>query len=170
MSVLAGRLPAELLVVLSGFFIIVFTCFPSIYAMSFSYSFNTEELVFSKIITEGETYDYIYIDGMRDPSLNGSAGAPSIPSKILKLIIPSGMTIKDVTVNNVTIQILPDTYYLYPAQNPYIPREEPVFVPPDTSIYDSPNPYPEEALTAIGSRYEEGCYPGKFSIWTVKNV
>ncbi|MBI4646203.1 MAG: hypothetical protein HY738_06290, partial [Bacteroidia bacterium] len=93
-------------------------------------------------------YVLLYFD---DNFTTEQIGAPQLPVKILKYIIPIDMKVKNVIINNSNVQQLSGLFNIYPAQPPQITDGSPPpdFVEPDTAIYNSNNPYPGKLVEII---------------------
>lgn len=78
-------------------------------------------------------------------------GNPELPSATLYYIIPCDKRVVSITVLDSTMATIPGTYLVFPKQ-----PETPIgnyraydFVNPNTSVYGSNNPYPEQPLSIL---------------------
>ena len=71
-------------------------------------------------------------------------GAPLIPVKIKKFVLPLNAVIDSFTIVSFSKKEIPGSYTLYPSQPPVIPdgRIPLPFQPHDSAIYNSSSPYP----------------------------
>lgn len=87
-------------------------------------------------------------------------GKPCIPVKYIKLIIPSDQDMEKILIKDTSKVAIIVPYFVYPAQPP-IPTsasfEQLNFVPPDSSIYESDQPYPSDIVKVVHNGYFDGC-------------
>jgi len=104
-------------------------------------NFNPSELIFDTI----QGYDLVYFD---DCGFTDEIGAPMMSIIVLKYLLPINAEVTGITMNNKTDQVLSGSYDIYPAQPEYLPNgmEPPEFVEPDSIIYNSSEPYPENQI------------------------
>lgn len=112
--------------------------------ISLDYSLDSSELIFTKQSVSTTAYDYVYTD---DSAFDATVGYPSIPYKIIKVIIPRGKNVQSVTVNNISWQPVTGNYTLYPIQQSITSGAKATFDFPDSTIYSSSVPYPSESVT-----------------------
>ncbi|MBU1631244.1 MAG: hypothetical protein KKH49_05540, partial [Candidatus Omnitrophica bacterium] len=89
-----------------------------------------------------DSYNRIQISGL--DIWNGTAGAPILPFKPMRILIPYGQKAVGVRVIPGSSQEISGEYILEPAQKP-VPLsqlEYAQFTPPNPEIYNSDNPYP----------------------------
>jgi len=112
---------------------------------------NQTELSF----TQFNDYDVISLE---EGYYTDEEGAPQLPVKILEYVIPIDMNVKDIIINSSEQVQIDGTYFIYPAQPPYLTdgSEPPPFVEPNSDIYDSSNPYPDKLVEVIGDGYSMG--------------
>lgn len=97
------------------------------------------------IIEQKDTFDIVSINGYDYLQI---PGAPQLPSKMLRFIIPSDKRVAQIIINNVTEKELNSEIYIYPTQelqNMSAPLNP--FTMPDTSIYLHNNNYPQTCFT-----------------------
>ncbi len=122
--------------------------------VSYSVSFkNVSKNYFSEKAKDNNHYIKISFE---EHINTGIIGAPSLPVKYVKLIIPAQ---QDVAKINFTYNIVEEkklTNKVFPSQ-PDIPTliniNEPEFVKPDPKIYESENPWPEKVIEIVNSGY-----------------
>ncbi len=112
---------------------------------------NEAELSFSQM------NDYYFISFKKD-YFTEEVGAPQLPVKILKYVIPIDMNVADITINSSEQIQLSGTYNIYPAQPPYPLdfSDPPPFVEPNSEIYDSDKPYPDKLVEVIADEFTMG--------------
>ncbi len=105
---------------------------------------NSNEIIYDSI----NSYDVLSFE---DYSTTDQIGAPQLPVKILKYIIPIDVNVTTVTINYSNVQQLSGLFNIYPAQPPQIINgSSPLdFVEPDTSIYNYNAPYPGKLVEII---------------------
>jgi len=95
----------------------------------------------------------------------GTIGAPELPYKTIRLLLPANEKATELAITNASNHVVAGSYAVYPAQ----PRktigddEAPQFVPPDQAWYSSTTPYPGK----IAEIEEEG-YLGLYHIVTIR--
>jgi len=119
--------------------------------------FSSNNILFTnEAAPDGNTYTKVSLPDFYQVS---DTGKPALPVKYIKLIIPSGQTVDDITLSNITSESFSVTYQIYPAQHP-IPTcsgcPTPDFVIPDTVIYNSPNKWPAEPVVFDHQGYFDG--------------
>lgn len=112
---------------------------------------NQTELSFSQM----NDYDFIRLE---KGYFTEEEGAPKLPVKILKYVIPVDMNVKDIIINSSYQIQISGTYYIYPAQPPHFldGSEPPPFVEPNSEIYDSDTPYPYKLVEVIADEFTMG--------------
>lgn len=131
--------------------------------MLFTIALNAAELVshrarfdFDRIsITHVGDYDRITYDGGLS---RVSPGEPELPSVLIRLAVPSGMTATAVRATGVDYEDIPGEFHLIPGQYPIKFDDSPLpeWVPPKESIYGSDIPYPESPLALVSQGDLEG--------------
>ena len=96
---------------------------------------------------------------LQNGSLTAEVGAPELPVKILRFVIPIDKKVSGIVINNTTIQQLAGTYNIYPVQTPVptnlLPNSSP-FDDPNSVIYNSNTPYPNKLYEIIDDGYPMG--------------
>ena len=115
---------------------------------------NINDLVFSN----NGKYDIINLKS--NYSSITDIGAPSLPVKIFKYVLPYNAVVKNVTVTGTSKIAVSGSYFIKPVQIP-IPNGSttPSTPPKDTInsvIYNSSNPYPGKQLVINSDGYELG--------------
>ena len=133
--------------ILSAF--ILFTIMGSASAkISFSPTADLSDISIDTVYVEGTEYHQITIEGFPFP-MDGvqNVGAPSIPFSAPSFLLHPNLQIDTVTVLSSTWEPLPGKYYLYPAQTGIM--TDTTFVLPDSTIYNSSNPFPDQPVEII---------------------
>ncbi|MEA2104899.1 MAG: C25 family cysteine peptidase [Candidatus Cloacimonadota bacterium] len=89
----------------------------------------------------------------------GQVGAPDIPKKIERFVIPQNNKIKSVRIISLISDTLTGKYNIYPAQPPQVlskDESEINFIPPSKKIYSSKNAYPERIVSLRKNGYLAG--------------
>jgi len=103
-------------------------------------AFCSSELEFSR----ARGFDTV---GLPDGSFHAQVGHPLLPTRVVRIALPEGMTVDDVQVLSARRETLVGEYWLLPAQPPRrtdLPRKEPPLVPPDAAAYASSEEYPQQ--------------------------
>ncbi len=116
-----------------------------------SVNINQSELIFS----QKDEYDFITFE---KNYFTEEVGAPQLPVKILEYVIPIDMNVKDIIINSSEQVQIDGTYFVYPAQPPYLTdgSDPPPFVEPNIEIYGSSNPYPDKLVELIADEFTMG--------------
>lgn len=95
--------------------------------------------------TQTDNYDVVSLPDMDHLYGEEYAGQPQLPVKHFKMLLPKGATATDVNLTINAEQQLTGNFYLYPVQLPKYPNfeEPPAFVEPDSAIYNSDIPFPD---------------------------
>ncbi|MBI1937136.1 MAG: T9SS type A sorting domain-containing protein [Ignavibacteriales bacterium] len=130
----------------------------------FSYSQKMRNISFSKsslevkLLKADDGNEYQKFD-MNDFMSSGESGQPDLPVKYLRLLIPSNEDVANIVVNVKNKETIKLTKKIYPSQ-PDIPTsldfKENKFVKPDSKIYDSEKPFPEEIIKIKDDGYFDG--------------
>jgi hypothetical protein len=120
---------------------------------------NQNELTFS---TKGG-YDFI---AFQSPVCLNQIGAPQLPAKIIRVLMPIDQKVSSIVINSTTVQQLTGTYNIYPAQRPLLTKPNPNPQAHDSLnqiIYSSMNPYP-------GMTYQvtDDGYPRAYHVVTIE--
>ena len=128
---------------------ILFTVLGSASArINFSPIVSFDDISIDTLVIEGIEYHKIIIDGFPLPVDNPqNAGMPSIPFVAPSFLLHPNLQINSISVLSSTWEPLPGKYYLYPAQTGMM--TDTVFVYPDSTIYNSSDPYPSEPVEII---------------------
>ncbi len=110
-------------------------------------TFPYQDLSFKKLMG----YNQVRMKGLLSTN---QAGRPELPLASVTISIPAGMEAVGMQVVSADKKVIPGNFKIYPAQPPQpISRRPGGFVPPDSTIYSSPQPYPGRIaeLTGCGS-------------------
>ncbi|MCK4311698.1 MAG: T9SS type A sorting domain-containing protein [Candidatus Cloacimonetes bacterium] len=118
-------------------------------AVSHSESFNINNL---EITTEYRGYDIVR---MQDCLITENRGEPELPVKFINLIIPSGMEVDNINISQQQ-QVIDGSYFVNPSPGSLIICEEFEPAEPDSTIYNSYDPYPENCVEVISHGYFDG--------------
>ncbi|MGI6291751.1 MAG: C25 family cysteine peptidase [Bacteroidales bacterium] len=113
---------------------------------------NLSDLSFST----QEGYDVIQL---KNASYINQIGAPQLPIKIIRILIPIDKKVDSISIDSVNVQQLNGKYNLYPVQTPVpinISLESVPFDNPDTSIYNNNTPYPATKYSITNDGYPMG--------------
>ena len=126
---------------------------------------NQEKLSFSQM----DGYDVISLE---KGYLTEEIGAPQLPVKILKYVIPIDMNVSDIFVNSSQHEELNGSYFVYPAQppRPFDFSDAPPFVEPNSEIYDSSTPYPDKLVEIIADEFTMGYHIVTLRFYPVEYV
>ena len=103
------------------------------------------------------TQDGYDVVSLENASYISQIGAPKLPVKIVRLLIPIDQKVESISIDSVCIQQVDGTYSIYPVQAPIPTNVSPSSVPfddPDTTIYNESSPYP-----AIRYEIDDDGYP-----------
>lgn len=115
--------------------------------LTVTYSF--EQPYINKIKIKEDIYDEVTLKGVTS---FGNPGEPYLPIKGAYILLPQGVTVKDITISPSKRICLGQNYMVKPVGN-LIPISEPSLVSPpvpDKKIYGSSNDFPGELYTEIG--------------------
>lgn len=140
-------------------FFLIFMLLPgySLFAQyNYSVTTNQSELIFTvkdglDVVSLGSDY-------------NKEVGAPQLPVKILKYLVPIDKQVLGITVTNTNSTDISGNYDIYPVQEPVPTNQEAIinFTSPDESIYNSSTPYP-----GISCELSDDLYPMGYQVITV---
>ncbi len=108
------------------FLCVLFVLFTAIYCVNHTITFNESELE----IIKDKIYDVLYYEGLHSSQ---EIGAPNLPVKTLKFIVPTGMDVSAVNISK-TDNLAEDSLFVIPTQPPVMPSIDYVpgpFVEPD---------------------------------------
>ncbi len=115
------------------------------YEISYTAEFSQDDLSFDKL----KGYDIVI---MKDGDFLSELGKPMLPSKELKIALPTGMAVKSVQVVNTEKEEIAGEYNIFPAQPPIkigLSGENVDFVEPDDETYTSSQPYPSKLVEFV---------------------
>lgn len=115
------------------------------YKVRYTAVFSLEQISFHKIMG----YDMV---GLKDGSYVAELGKPMLPSKEIRIALPSGMIVKSVWVADATQEEIPGEFNIFPAQPPIrtgLSEKDVDFVEPDQRTYTSTQPYPSNLAEFI---------------------
>jgi len=107
------------------------------------------------VITKKAEYDLLEIKGLE---LHHRTGAPIIPVRPVRVLIPFGKKVVDTRVTHLSERQLAGNYYLPPGQKPYA-LEQPGSAwktRPDPKIYGRNNPWPGRTRKVVGTQIKRG--------------
>jgi hypothetical protein len=145
-------------------FVLIILVFLIFSANQVSYAQITRNVSFSKstlitkplIAEDGIEYQRIGID---DLIFSGEPGEPNLPVKYIRLLIPSNEDVSNITVSIKNSEVINLSNAIYPSQ-PAIPTSaNPIgikFVKPDSNIYNSEKPWPNEIVKVKCDGYFDG--------------
>jgi len=111
----------------------------------FTISFDTNDLWIDKI-------DQYSVIGLSDLDYLSASGKPLLPKRRIRYALPDGKKVENIKILNSTIEVIPGEYSIYPAQPP-ISLSSDInnidFIDPDSIIYNSSQPYPDEPFRLI---------------------
>ncbi|KUK59995.1 MAG: Uncharacterized protein XD81_0540, partial [Bacteroidetes bacterium 38_7] len=139
--------------------IIVLTTIPLLVISQITHTvnFSSENLSFTdEVAANNNTYTKVKLF---DFDLVSDTGKPALPVKSIKLIIPHGQTVDNISLSNVAVETLWTNYWVFPAQQPIptcIGCPIPEFVNPDPDIYNSENAWPAKPIKVVHQGYFDG--------------
>jgi hypothetical protein len=108
------------------------------YQVRHTAEFSADELTFDRI----KGYD---VARLKDGGNLIELGMPMLPSKKIRIALPSGMAVRSVQVVNTTREEISGEFNMFPSQPPRrigLSDEDIKFVEPDLETYSSSRPYP----------------------------
>lgn len=120
-------------------------------------TFSKPELIL-KVITGGDSLEYAKLayTGLQQMD---DIGKPSLPVKYIKLIIPPDEEVDNIVLNITNKEKISLPGKIYPAQPGIITSidaENPGFVKPDSTVYESDTPWPSEMVKTLRHGYFDG--------------
>ena len=115
------------------------------YEVRYMVEFSTDELSFDKL----KGYDMVTL---KDGDWFAELAKPMLPSKELKIALPSGMAVTSVYVVNTEKEEIAGEYHIFPAQPPIkigLSDKDVDFVEPDDQVYTSNQPYPSKLVEFV---------------------
>lgn len=137
--------------------IVLFLCadlFPQI-SRTINFDINSLSLT-SEMAADNNEYLHVTLSKLYP---TGEVGAPELPVKYLKLLLPPNTRVKDITISNITKTSKNIEYKIFPGQFPEptgINWGEQKFISPDKNIYGSTNPFPAKVVQVIDHSYFDG--------------
>lgn len=98
-----------------------------------------------------KSYDFINIENV----FTDSIGAPQLPVKIRRFLIPHDVNVSNVFINSSTSEQVQGSYYIFPVQHPQRldGNPPPPFIEPDSTIYNSSTLYPGKLVEIVEDGY-----------------
>jgi len=115
------------------------------YEVRYMFEFSADELSFDKL----EGYDIVTL---KDGDFLAELAKPMLPSKEIKIALPSGMAVTSVHVVNTEKEEIAGEYNIFPAQPPVkigLSDRDIDFVEPDEQVYTSRQPYPSKLVEFV---------------------
>lgn len=120
-------------------------------------SFSKSSVDFSVVKAKnGSEYQKVEI---KDLQLTGEPGQPNLPAKYLRLLIPAGQNVADISVKANNSEIINISRKVFPAQPPIptsIYSNENEFAEPDPDIYNLDKLWPENIIRVVNDGYFDG--------------
>jgi hypothetical protein len=142
---------------LSVFLVLVTIPFLLISQINHTIQFSSDDIsLIDEVASDGNNYTKV---SLLDISQVDNVGKPSLPVKYIKLIIPLGQTVDNITLSNISVETFSTNYIVYPAQHPIptcIGCPTPDFVIPDSEIYNSQYSWPLEPVVVEHQGYFDG--------------
>lgn len=133
----------------------------------FELSFSSSDFSFyQKVGSDGVTYDCIQAPGYSQEYY--PPGAPQLPVKVCRYIIPRDKKVDSVKVIDFQLEPIPGSYYICPIQKMVVLGESSPWVPPDTSIYNSDSLYPGEFIRVAHSGSMEGSHLVTIGVYPIQ--
>ncbi|TKJ27479.1 MAG: hypothetical protein CEE42_02145 [Promethearchaeota archaeon Loki_b31] len=108
----------------------------------------SEILIEDKESPTGEIFQRLSIEGSGN---FGQTGSPSLPFKVVKILLPYGKDMADVEIITGETQILEGSYKIEPVQEQTpISSNEVTEFKLDNSVYNSINPFPDKQYSIVG--------------------
>jgi len=117
------------------------------------YFFNCPTL--GKINLENEMYDTVFMKGT---SCGGQVGSPSLPKKLVRILLPAGNEIHDIKISNEKKVRIKGTYHVCPIEESIqLGQKSPDHLSwCNETIYNSVQKFPVSLYTLIGTHYFRG--------------
>lgn len=116
-------------------------------------TFQASDIVLSKTTANQTIFDVISLANA-SPDFS-KPGAPQLPVKYVKFIVPANKAVVSVSIISSQKQIIGSSFNIYPQQYPQIADENPAgFVTPDPAIYGSSLPWP---ASIVQYEYRDYC-------------
>ncbi len=114
--------------------------------------FNVEILPSQLSLAPKDTFTMVSIGGFE---YENSFGAPMLPTISKKFCIPTNEAVVSYNIVAIDSIVVPGQYLVFPTQQPE-PMAMGAFCPPDSAIYNSSNPFPEEIVKFSPPHYMAG--------------
>ncbi len=114
--------------------------------------FNIEVLPSQLSLVPRDTFTMVSIGGFE---YENRFGAPMLPVIFKRFCIPTNDAVVSYSVIEVDSIVILGEYLVFPVQPPE-PMAGGIFYPPDSTIYNSSNPFPEEVLRFSSPHYMAG--------------
>jgi hypothetical protein len=114
------------------------------YQLRHTFEFSSNQLSFEQLLG----YDVVRLEG---GDFLSELGRPMLPSKQIRIALPSGMTVKGVRVVNSEMEEIPGEFHIFPSQPPrrIVDFDEDIeLVEPDPEVYSS-QPYPPNTVELV---------------------
>jgi hypothetical protein len=115
------------------------------YQVRHTFVFSSDQLSFEQLLG----YDVVKLEGGEFLS---ELGKPMLPSKEIRIALPSGMGVTGVRVVNTEKEEIPGQFNVFPSQPPrrILDFDEDIeLVEPDLELYSSPQPYPSNTVELV---------------------
>lgn len=121
--------------------------------ITYSLSINQNRVSTNTISApDGNNYSVVLLQGSSGNTFE--AGNPQLPVQTIHLMIPFGKSVTNVVCSNVVKQSIQVNNWVYPAES--YDSIRPVFVSPNTAVYNSNNVYPSSPIIAHSQGYFDG--------------
>ncbi len=115
-------------------------------------NFNVEIFPSQLSLVPKDTFTFVSIGGFE---YENTPGAPMLPVVSKKFCVPTNEAVISFDIIAIDSVVISGEYLVYPVQPPE-PMQMGVFYPPDTAIYNSFNPFPDEIVKSSSSHYMAG--------------
>jgi hypothetical protein len=115
------------------------------YEVRYRAEFSADELSFDKL----KGYDMVTL---KNAEFLAELAKPMLPSKEIKIALPSGMAVTSVHIVNTEKEEIPGEFNIFPAQPPIrigLSDKDVDFIEPDDQIYTSSQPYPSNLVEFV---------------------
>jgi hypothetical protein len=123
-----------------------------IFAATHTVTFTEGDLLFSEV----DGYDRVLLRG---GAYLIELGKPQLPTKALRVVIPSGSKVTAITIDNISKVKLEGNFVIAPAQElklECLPSLK--FIEPNPDVYRQASEYPGNLVTRVGESYIDGDY------------
>ena len=115
------------------------------YQVRYTAEFSMDDFSFDRVMG----YDMVWL---KEGSHLAELGKPMLPSREIRIALPSGMQVTGVQVVNTTWEEIPGEFGILPSQPPRrigLSDDDIDFVQPDLTIYSSSQPYPADVVKYV---------------------